>query len=399
MQKRQISRLGTILVIWVMSLFYSFPEISLAQTSGPIALGAAVSLTGNLARSGLDQKMGYELWVDHINVKGGLLGRKVQLKIYDDRSDPMTGARLYEKLITSDKVDLLIGPYGSSVTAAVSTVVEKHKMVMIAPGASSKEIWERGYKYVFQMITPARYQLSSAVEIAKARGYKTFAVINADSAFPRDLVNGALKDIKETGLTLLLHEEYPEGANDLSSLILKTKAAGPDVLIAGSYLPDGVLLVRQSKEANLVPKMFQFGPVGPSIPDFVKSLGSTANGLIGVSQWEPSVKYPGSPELVAAFKKKFSNESPDYSMAAAYSSCELMGIAVEKVGSLNQEKIRQAILSMDLMTPFGRFKVGPSGDQVGHKTVLVQILNGQRVVVWPGDAAVQKIVLPFPGWQ
>lgn len=399
MQKGRIRWYGTISVFLVSLLFYAFTNPGSAETKEPIVLGAAVSLTGNLARSGLDQKMGYELWVDQTNAQGGLLGRKVELKIYDDRSDPMTGARLYEKLVTSDKVDLLIGPYGSSVTAAVSTAVEKHKMVMIAPGASSKEIWERGYKYVFQMITPARYQLSSSVEIAKAHGYKTFAVINADSAFPRDLAKGALKDIKEAGLTLLLHEEYPEGANDLSSLILKIKAAAPDVLIAGSYLPDGVLLVRQSKEANLAPKMYQFGPVGPSIPDFVKSLGSSANDLLGVSQWEPSVKYPGSPELVAAFKKKFPKESPDYSMAAAYSSCEVMRMAVEKVGSLNQEKIRQAILSMDVMTPFGRFKVGPAGDQVGHKTVLVEILNGQRVVVWPAEAAVQKIVLPFPGWQ
>ena len=370
-----------------------------AESAEPITLGAAVSLAGNFARSGLDEKMGYELWKDDVNAKGGILGRKVELKIYDDRSEPMTGAKLYEKLITSDKVDLLVGPYGSSVTAAVSTVVEKHKMVVIAPGASAKEIWERGYKYVFQMMTPARYQLTSSIEIAKAKGYKTFAVIIADSAMSRDLAKGALEDIKNAGLKLLLYEEYPEKANDLSSLVLKIKAAGPDVLIAGSYLPDSVLLTRQAKAANLAPKMFQFGPAGPSIPDFVKSLGDLSNNLLGTSQWEPTVKYPGSPEMVAAFKKKFSNESADYGMAAAYSSCEVLRMAVEKTGSLDQEKLRQAILSMDVMTPFGRFKVSPAGDQVGHLTVLVQVLNGDRVVVWPSDAAVQKIVLPFPGWK
>ena len=392
------NRMSGFMAILCVSLLFAFSSGS-AESAEPIILGAAVSLTGNLARSGLDQKLGYDLWKDTVNAKGGILGRKVDLRIYDDRSEPMTGSKLYEKLISSDNVDLLVGPYGSGVTAAVSTAVEKHKMVMIAPGASSKEIWERGYKYVFQMITPARYQLTSSVEIAKNSGYKTFVVINADSAFPRDLAKGALEDIKTAGLKLLLHEEYPEKANDLSSLVLKIKAAAPDVLIAGSYLPDSVLFVRQAQAAGLTPKMIQFGPVGPSIPDFVKSLGELSSNLLGVSQWEPSVKYPGSPEMVAAFKKKFPNEEADYSVAAAYSSCEVMRMAVEKTGGLDQEKIRQAILSMDLMTPFGRFKVGPAGDQVGHLTVLVQVLKGERVVVWPAEAAVQKIVLPFPGWK
>ena len=392
-------RLDRFIPILCASMMLIFSCLGSAESAEPITLGAAVSLAGNFARSGLDEKMGYELWKDDVNAKGGILGRKVELKIYDDRSEPMTGAKLYEKLITSDKVDLLVGPYGSSVTAAVSTVVEKHKMVVIAPGASAKEIWERGYKYVFQMMTPARYQLTSSIEIAKAKGYKTFAVVIADSAMSRDLAKGALEDIKNAGLKLLLYEEYPEKANDLSSLVLKIKAAGPDVLIAGSYLPDSVLLTRQAKAANLAPKMFQFGPAGPSIPDFVKSLGDLSNNLLGTSQWEPTVKYPGSPEMVAAFKKKFSNESADYGMAAAYSSCEVLRMAVEKAGSLDQEKLRQAILSMDVMTPFGRFKVSPAGDQVGHLTVLVQVLNGDRVVVWPSDAAVQKIVLPFPGWK
>ena len=391
--------MGRFMMVLCIVMISGFPYIESGWSLESMILGAAVSLTGNFARNGLDEKMGYELWKDQVNAKGGILGRKVEMKLYDDRSEPMTGAKLYERLITSDKVDLLVGPYGSSVTAAVSTVVEKHKMVLIAPGASSKEIWERGYRYVFQMMTPARYQLTSSIEIAKNSGYKTFVVINADSAFPRDLANGALEDIKTAGLKLLLHEEYPEKANDLSSLVLKIKAAAPEVLIAGSYLPDSVLLIRQAKATDLVPKMIQFGPVGPSIPDFVKSLGGLSNHLLGVSQWEPSVKYPGSPEMVAAFKKKFPNESPDYSMAAAYSSCEVMRTAVEKVGGLDQEKLRQTILSMDVMTPFGRFKVGPAGDQVGHLTVLVQILNGERVVVWPAEAAVQKIVLPFPGWK
>ncbi len=400
MIKKTSAAAMVLLLVFASGAFATGQEETKATTAeGPILLGAAVSLTGNLARNGLDQRMGYELWQEQVNAKGGILGRQVQLKIYDDRSEPATGARLYEKLITDDKVDLLIGPYGSSVTAAVSTAVEKYKMVMIAPGASSKAIWERGYRYVFQMISPARYQLTSGLEIAKERGYNRVAVINADSAFPRDLADGALQDIKEMGLQLAMHEEYPEKIADMSSLVLKVKNSNPDLVIAGSYLPDGILLARQAKSANLAPKMIMYGPVGPSLPDFVKSLGDTANGLMGVSQWEPSAKYPGSPELVKAFQQKFPNESISYSVASAYSSCEVLRQAVEKAGSLDQDKIRQEILAMDVMTPFGHFKVSPEGAQVGHKTVIVQVQNGERLVVFPPEAAEASLQLPFPGWK
>jgi len=365
----------------------------------PIKIGAAVSLTGSFSRSGMDQKMGYELWQEKINESGGLLGRKVELVIYDDRSEPMTGARLYEKLITDDKVDLLLGPYGSSVTAAVSTTTEKYKMVLIAPGASSKEIWERGYKYVFQMMTPARYQLRPAIVLAKSYGYNNIALVNADSAFNKDSATGVIASIEELGLNLVIHEEYPLEAKDLSSLVLKVKSAEPDVVVAICYLPDSMLFTRQAKDANLTPKMFQFGAQGPCVPDFIDNLGEDANGLMGISQWQPGVKYTGSQEFIDSFNQKFPEVKVSYSIAAAYSACELLKMAVENAQSFDQEDLREAILALDVVTPFGRFKVDPEGFQIGHDVVLIQIQDGEAFIVWPKEIAEKEVILPFQGWN
>ncbi len=364
-----------------------------------ILVGASLSLSGNLARNGLDQQRGYELWRDAVNAAGGITGKKVELKVYDDNSDPQTAAKLYEKLITDDKVDLLIGPYGSSVTMAASTVAEKYKMVMVTPGASSKEIWERGYKYTFQMLTPARYQLHQALQLAKEKGYKTVAIVSADSAFPRDLANGAAASAVDLGLQVIFREEYPEKATDLSSLVMKLKKANADVLIAGSYLPDAVLLVRQMKEANYGPKMIQFGPNGPALPDFAKSLGAAAENTLGVSQWEPSATFPGSADFVKAFTAKYPNEMPSYSVAGAYAAGQILQKAIEKAGSLKQDQLLQALYAVDVTTIFGKFKVDQTGAQVAHEAVLIQIQKGAKKVVYPKTVAEADPVLPFPGWS
>jgi branched-chain amino acid transport system substrate-binding protein len=369
-----------------------------ADENKPIVIGASLSLTGNLARNGQDQQRGYEMWRDDVNKRGGILGRQVELKVYDDGSDPQTGVKLYEKLITDDKVDLLIGPYGSSVTMTASTVGEKYKMVMIAPGASSKEIWERGYKYCFQMLSPAREQLRPALQLAKEKGYTKIAIVSADSAFPKDLAHGALIAAEDFGLEVVLQEEYPEKTTDLSALVAKIKKADPDVLIIGSYLPDGIMLVKQMKEANVAPKMIQFGPNGPSLPDFVTSLGADAEYILGVSQWEPNEGFPGAKEFTEAYIAKY-NEKPTYSVAGAYAAGQILEQAIAEVGSLDQEKIREYLATADLTTTFGKFRVDETGAQVGHETMLIQILNGERVVVYPLETAQQEMILPFPGWK
>ena len=173
-----------------------------------IVVGTSVALTGKYARTGQEQLQGFEMWVDEVNARGGLLGRKVRLVHYDDESKPETGAKLYEKLITDDKVDLLIGPYSSDVTMAASTVAEKHGMPMVSSGASASEIWERGYKNIFGLYTPANTYMDQILEFAKSKGLRRVALIYENTAFPIDVGNGVKAAAKRLGMEVVFEEEY-----------------------------------------------------------------------------------------------------------------------------------------------------------------------------------------------
>src|SRR5438105_9664781 len=152
---------------------------------GPIRIGASLSLTGTYAKLGKNQHEGYQLCVKELNAKGGLLGRKVDLVVYDDQSLPPTGVRLYEKLITEDKVDVVMGPYSSPITEAVANVTEKYKKIMVTPLAATTSIFrkEPRRKYIVMILSPAEVYLEGLVDMAAKRGLKTIAVVNEDTLF------------------------------------------------------------------------------------------------------------------------------------------------------------------------------------------------------------------------
>ena len=210
------------------------------------------------------------------------------LKYYDDESKPETGAKLYEKLITDDKVDLLIGPYSSDVTLTASTVAEKHGMPMVSSGASSNEIWERGYKNTFGLYTLADIYMDQIIELGKAKGLKKIALVYENTSFPRDVARGVRNKAKALGMQIVFDEEYGKASTDFTSMIVKIKAKKPDMIIGGSYLPDSTAFMRQAKENRLYTKIFAFA-VGPGLPDFGKNLGLDAEGVMGNTQWEPTL--------------------------------------------------------------------------------------------------------------
>src|SRR5262244_4375127 len=195
-----------------------------ATAQGPIRIGASLSLTGTYAKLGKNQHEGYQLCEKDLNAKGGLLGRKVQFVVYDDQSMPATAVRLYEKLITEDKVDAIMGPYSSPVTEAAVNVTEKYKKVMVAPLAATTSIFKKGRKYVFMVISPAEVYLEGLLDMAAKRGLKTVAVINEDTLFSKAAASGAVELAKKKGLQVLFTEAYPKGNTDFSALLTKLKA-------------------------------------------------------------------------------------------------------------------------------------------------------------------------------
>src|SRR5262247_3863772 len=363
-----------------------------AFAQGPIRIGASLSLTGTYAEPASFQKEGYELCAQEVNDKGGVLGRKVEFVFYDDQSMPPTGVRLYEKLITEDKVDVVMGPYSSAISEAVANVTEKYKKVMVAPLAATTSIFKKGRKYAFMVISPAEVYLEGLVDIAAKRKLKTIAIINEDTLFPKASAQGTEELAKKAGLQVVFKEAYPKGNQDFSGLLIKLKAANPDVLAAATYFDDAVALARQMKELDVTPKMTAV-TVGGDLPKFQELLKQTAEGIFGASQWEGALPYPGAKEFFDTYVKEFKHE-PSYHSAAGSAGCMLYAEAVQRAGTLEADKVRDTLLALKTRTMFGDYQVDKDGFQIAHKMVLLQWQEGKRVVVWPDDLANGKPRFP-----
>src|SRR5690242_9654894 len=301
-----------------------------ATAQGPIRIGASLSLTGTYAKLGKNQHEGYQVCEKELNAKGGLLGRKIQFVVYDDQSMPATAVRLYEKLITEDKVDGVMGPYSSPVTEAVANVTEKYKKVMVSPLAATTSIFKKTPRrqYIFMVISPAEVYLEGLVDMAAKHGLKTIAVVNEDTLFSKAAAAGAVELAKKKGMQVVYQEAYPKGNTDFSALLTKVKAATPDVIAAGTYFDDAVALTRQMKELNVNPKMYGV-TVGGDLPEFYDVLKQNAEYIYGATQWEPSLPYPGNQEFADTYKKDFGHD-PSYHSAAGYAGCLIYAEAVKR---------------------------------------------------------------------
>jgi len=362
-----------------------------------LRIGASISLTGTYAKPGKYTQEGYLLCEKDINDKGGLLGKKVKFVVYDDKSEPPTAIKLYEKLITEDKVELVMGPYSSPVTNAASTVSEKYKKLMMASLAATTSIWERGYKYLFMTISPAEVYLEGLVELAVERGLKTIAVINEDTLFSKAAASGTIELAKKKGMQVVFHEAYPKGTTDFTPILIKIKSLNPDVIAAGSYFDDAVATTRQMKELDINPKMYGV-TVGGDLPEFYQLLGKTAEFVYGSSQWESHLPYPGIKEFVESYTKMW-NREPAYHAAAAYGACQVFAEAIKRANSIDSDKLREELLKLKMTTAFGDYAVDERGFQIAHKMVLHQWQNGKKVTVWPANVADGKPAFPTPPWN
>jgi branched-chain amino acid transport system substrate-binding protein len=369
-----------------------------ADAQGPIRIGASLSLTGTYAKLGKNQHEGYQLCQKDLNAKGGLLGRKVEFVVYDDQSLPPTGVRLYEKLITEDKVDAVMGPYSSPITEAVANVTEKYKKVMVSPLAATTSIFKKNRKYIFMVISPAEAYLEGLVDIGAKRGLKTIAVVNEDTLFSKAAASGAVELAKKKGMQVVFTEAYPKGNTDFSALLTKVKALNPDVIAAATYFDDAVALTRQMRELNVNPKMYGV-TVGGDLPEFYDTLKANAEYIYGATQWEPVLAYPGNKEWFEAYKAEFKHE-PSYHSAAGYAGCLVYAEGVKRAASLDSDKVREQLLKLEMRTMFGDYKVDQDGFQVAHKMVLFQWQKEKKAIVWPDDLAQgSKVLFPTPAWN
>jgi len=374
----------------------ALPWTSFAEQ--PIRIGASMSLTGKAySVQGGYGREGYLLCQKHTNAQGGVLGRPIEFLIRDDTSDEKTAIRLYETLMTEDKVDAVLGPYGSAITDAVADVTEKHRMLMIAPNASTTSIWEKGRRYLIMMVSPAEGMSAGLLDFAHRDGLHTLAVIHQDALVPNAVAKGAYDLARGEGLEIVFSETYPNGTTDFSAILGKVKTAKPDVLVVASIrLDDLVTVTRQMKELDFNVKMLSSLPYG-LLPEYHQRLGPEAEFVYSGSFWEAGLPNPGNREFVAEYEREF-NRAPAVQSANAYAGCQLLMEAVRRAGGTDSDKLREVLLALKTKTVLGDFAVDERGFQIGHRAITIQWQDGKQVVVWPDEFASGKSRRPTPPW-
>src|SRR6266508_2347764 len=381
------SKILSLLALVVTSVV-GMPWPSMAQQ--PIRVGASIAITGGDAIQGGYVREGYLLCQKHVNGKGGVLGRPIELLIRDDGSDPKTAVSLYEKLITEDKLDAVLGPYGSPIPDAVADVTEKRRKLMVAPAAATTSIWEKGRRYLVMVPSPLEASTEGTIDLAARHGLKTIALIGS-LARPA-IIKGALELAKKKGLQVVVHETFSAGTTEFSAMLNKVKAAKPDVLVVGAPPAEAIPFTRQMRELDVNVKMYGATPAA-AFPDYYKGLGNTAEFVYSGSYWEPGLPYPGNQEFVAAYQQEFTR-TPSFLSASSYAGCQLFVDAVKRANSLDSDKLREELLKVKTKTVFGDFAVDERGFQVAHKAITIQWQDGKAAVVWPDAAATSKPRFP-----
>ncbi len=378
---KRLTTVSCLAVVLLVLLVCSAPTLEPRS----IKIGFTVSQTGTFREPSAMIHMAYRVWEQDINQQGGLLGRPVRLVWHDDQSDPDLVRQLYERLIAIDKVDLVFSPYSSTLTLPASDVAERHRMVMLACAASAEVNWSRGYRYLFGVYPPASRYFISLLDVMARHGLSSVAIVYGQNPMNISAARGAGDWAVRFGMKVVLNRGYQDAAAEFPRLITEVRKQNPDGLILCAYPDDGFLLLELLKKADYRPKVLGIS-IAPSFPDFAVRAGDMAEGVFAPSKWEPveRLPFPGSAEFIRKFTA-MSGKTPNYHAAAALAAAQLMARAVVSTGSLNQDKIRNAILETDTVTIIGRFKLDATGLQVGHNPLLVQWQKGNKEIVYPSS--------------
>ena len=377
------------------------------ECAGTIVLGAAVSETGKYAREGKDTRQGYNTWLEWVNneyggIKVGDECYNVEIIYYDDEGDPDTAANLVERLITDDEVNFLLGPYSSGLTMSTSAIAEKYGVIMVEGNGASESIFERGFKNIFAVLTPAGNYTQSALQALADQGAKTVVIAYEDTAFPTSVGQGAKKWAEEYGMEVLAVETYPKDVADVSAIMTKFRDLDPDVFVGGGHFNDALLFVNASQELGFSPGGMVI-TVGPSNPEFPGEVGNAANYIIGPTQWEASMSwqddYFGTAADYAERYEGMWGEPPSYQAAESTATALALQLAIENVGSIEMDAVRQGLFDLDVETFYGPINFDDTGKNAGKPMGAIQIQDGEIFVVAPEQAAVSDLQYPMPAWE
>jgi branched-chain amino acid transport system substrate-binding protein len=380
-------------------------EKAAAPTAKPILIGISLPLTGDFSQPGGEAKRGYEVWAGQVNKSGGLLGRQVQLKIVDDASSQDTVVSDYTKLITQDKMDLVLGTFSSLLNFPASAVAEKNGKVFVEPAGGAPNMFARGFKNLFfaQQAT-APHQADVFVDWIKSlpadQRPKTAAYPTQDDPFTKPVIESMQKQLKGLGVTTVFSQTYPPDTTNFQSIASQLAAKKPDLIAQGAVFEDGVGLVRSLKQLRYSPKIL-FQTSAPSNAGQYSSGVGAANteGVFYTVSWHQDAKTAKNPEFVSDYKAAYKNADPAEDAADAYAAAQVLQTAVTTVGSLDQAKIRDWLHANTVQTILGPLAWTQTGEPTG-RFLLAQWQSGKAQVVAPAEAATSKtIVHPKPDWK
>ncbi|MGI9570213.1 MAG: amino acid ABC transporter substrate-binding protein [Desulfobulbia bacterium] len=384
----------------------------------PIKIGFSMALTGALAGAGKAALIAMQIWRDDINKKGGILGRPVEFVYYDDATSPAKVPGIYSKLLNVDKVDLVVSSYGTNeISPAMPIVMRKGLVFMALFGLAVNDKFK--YDRYFQIMpagpVPKDDWSRGFFELAEAQSPKpkTIALLAEDAEFARNAVAGARRNAKKLGLNIVYDKTFPFGSPDVTSVMRAIIATKPDLVYIGSYPGGSTNLVKAANELGLKAKMFGGGMVGLQFAGIQKNLGPMLNGIVNYDFWvpEPTLNFKGVNEFLKKYQEAAKGKGVDpfghYLPPYAYAYLQILGDAVNTVGSLDQKKIAEHIHKTTFDTVVGPVKFGKNGEWEKTRTLQVQFRDvapnnleqfnkpGKRIVLYPKTVKSGDIVYPY----
>lgn len=374
--------------------FFAIQSTSLAAAE-PVKIGGTLGITGKYAAMSEMVAFGLKLWTKKTNENGGILGRPVELIIYDDTSDPERARKYYERLILEDHVDLVFGPYSSVITTEIVKVTEKYGFSVLASGSASDKLWQQGYRHLFGVYIPASRYSFGFLKLLFSRGIERVAIVSADDMFSRTVAEGAKTWAERLGMTVSLYAQFKKGTKNLDSLAMRIRESNAEAIVVGGHFNESVDMRMALKSTGWYPRAY-FATLGPAVQKYYDLLGKDAEGTFTLSNWEAKgVMFPGSLEFARDFTEEFGRK-PSYQAAAGYASGQILEAAIAKTGSLDKKALRDALASLDTLTIFGRYGVDPTGQQIRHFSLVTQWQNGTLEIVAPtGLDAVETVPAIF----
>lgn len=359
----------------------------------PLRIGVSLGLSGSFAPNGAMQSKAYQLWERHVNQRGGILGRPVEVTIRDDRSDAQLARGIYSDYLQREQADCIFGPFSSALTLAVAPLAEQYGYPMLAAGAASDDLWHRGYRYIFGTIPAAGRQTIGLLALLADAGIDSLALVQAEDAYSLDLARGTRKWAAEYGIRITSLQSLAGDRTDFVPLAREARHSGARALLMAGQFDEAVNMRKALKAIGWTPAAF-FASVGPTLDRYAAALQGDEAGTLASSTWEAreDLLLPGSAEFLREFVRNF-RERPSFIAAQAYAAGQILERALVKAGSFERQRLREALAQLDTEVIIGRYAVDRSGMLTKRHALIIQWQNGRREIVWPPDVRTAAVRL------